>query len=104
VDVRACRPDRVRDPRQRLAPVDERLDAAAGAWRECGRARPAGVARRIDRLRAASAPQPAGVVSADGALDRLAEKIVQAVQRIRGHGAVMPGREESHPVGETYVL
>ena len=90
VDVRARRADRVRDARQRLGPVEERLDAAAGARRErCG-PRPAAVGRRIDRLRAAAAPQPPGVVGANGPLDRLADEIVEAVQGIRSHDALMP--------------
>ena len=90
VDVRACRADRVRDPRQRLGPVQERLDAAARARRARRRAGPAAVGRRVDRLTAAVAPQPPRVVGADEPLDRLADEIVQPVQWIWSHGAVMP--------------
>ena len=57
----------------------------------------------IDRLGAAAPPQPPCVTGADGALERLADEIVQTVERIRGHGALMPRRRgEVHPVGEEY--
>jgi hypothetical protein len=80
VDVRACRADGIGDPRQRLLPVQERLDAAAGARRARRRAGPAAVGRRIDRRAAAVAPQPPRVVGADEPLDRLAGEVVQAIQ------------------------
>src|SRR5213075_966679 len=90
MDVRACRADRVRYPRQRLGPVQERLDAATRARRARRRAGPAAVEPRIDRQTAAVAPQPPRVVGTDEPLDRLADEIVQAVQWIWGHGALMP--------------
>ena len=94
--------NRVRDPRQRLAPVDERLDAAAGTRRERRGARPA-ARRRIDRLGATVPARRRRVMGADGALDRVPDEIVEAVERIRGHGVLMPrGREDCHPVGEGY--
>jgi len=91
MDVRACRPNPVGDTRQCLAPVEERLEAATGAWRERSRARPPAVGRGLDRLTAAAAAKPAGVVRAHDPLDRLADEIVQAVQRVGRHDTHLPG-------------
>jgi hypothetical protein len=76
MDVRACRADRVRDPRQRLGPVQERLDAATRARRARRRTGPVAVGRRIDRQTAAVPPQPSSVVGTNDPLDRLADEIV----------------------------
>ena len=95
VDVRARRANRIRDARQRLAPVEERLDPAAGPRRERRGARPTAVRRRIDRLGATAPAQAPGVMGADGALERLPDEIVQAVERIRGHGVLMPRGEKT---------
>ena len=89
VDVGARRPDRIRDPRQRLASIHEGHDTAASARRERRRACPA-VTSRVDGPRAAVPPQPPHVMGADGSLDRLADEVVEAVQRVGSHGALMP--------------
>src|SRR5437588_12824429 len=89
VDVRARRANGVRDSRQRRASVDEGLDAAARARLERRIAGPA-TGGRVDRLPAAVPPQPQHVAGADRALDRLADEVVQPVQRVMGHGALVP--------------
>ena len=89
MDVRARRANRVGDPRQRLGAVHQQLDAAAGPWRERRRAGPAS-RHGVDRGTAAVPAEPPRVMGAHGALDRLADDVVDAVQRVGRHAALMP--------------
>ena len=43
--------------------------------------------------------QPPRMLGTDDALDRITDEIVEAVQRIRSHGAVIPRATEISPVG-----
>jgi hypothetical protein len=95
VDVRAGRPDRLGDPRQRFPTVDEGLDAATRARRERCRLGPTAVGRWVDCLPTATTPQPPRVLGADHSLERLADYVVEAVQRIGSHGALMPCAPEN---------
>jgi hypothetical protein len=90
MDVGSSRPNRLRDSRQHLASVHERLDTATAARRERRRRRPA-ARLRIDGPLAATPAQPSHVVGTHDSLDRLPDEIVEPVQGITGHGDLMPG-------------
>ena len=94
VDVRACRVDGLRDPGQRLLAVCEQLYATGLARRKGRRIRPT-PRLGIDRADPATTAEATDMVGADRALDELADEGVQPVERVRGHGALLPHGAET---------